>query len=58
MMFFEVEIARDRCSWRNYKLNCYIKSSNNVFRSKQKTNKVPPNISRGFEVGTKKRFMF
>ena len=33
-------------------------SKNNVFTSKQTTNKVPSNIFRGFEVGTKVRLMF
>ena len=34
------------------------KSTNNEFRTKQTTNKVPHNIVRGFEVRTKVRLMF
>ena len=33
-------------------------SANNVFRSKETRNKIPPKVFRGFETGRKVQFMF
>ena len=41
-MVFDPKVRKNRCSRCNYKLNCK-KYKNNVFRSKETTNKVPAN---------------
>ena len=57
MSFFQVEIRQHRCRWCNYN-QTERNDRNNVFRSKQTTNKVPPKIFRGFEVRRKVRLIF
>ena len=54
LVYLKVKPQQDRCRRRNYKLKC----RNKVFRTKERTNKVPPKIFGGFEVGTKARLMF
>ena len=54
MMFSEIKMEHYRCRWCNYKLNC----TNNVFRIKQKRDKLPPHIFRRFELRRKLKLMF
>ena len=55
--FSKIKMEYDRCQWFSHKLHCK-KSANNLFRSKEPTNKVPRNIFRGFEARKKGRLMF
>ena len=57
IIFSEVKMEHDRCRGCSYKLN-FEKCLNNVFRSKEPTKNVPPDIFRGFEVRKKVRLMF
>ena len=57
MNFLQVKMKQNRFSQWNYNETAK-NSTNNVFRRKQTTKKVPPNIFKGFKVRQKVRLMF